>query len=173
MAWASDKACNYCYSALYRDTSPETAKWCGVPAPPSPFSHRRTRNYHQWASHGVALLSDHARYALDRRNRLYVMVRSCLVAPETGRKRLLSRKQKGETGRGLVRNRTRVESSLLVLVRLPSHRPKPTQTTSAPTSTRDEPHVGTHICARPLKYTNPEFLERSRPSFCKPNTGCF
>jgi hypothetical protein len=45
-----------------------------------------------------------------------------------------------------VRNRTRVESSLLVLVRLPSHRPKPTQTTSAPTSTRDEPHVGTHIC---------------------------
>jgi hypothetical protein len=78
------------------------------------------------------------------------MVRSCLVAPETGRKRHLSRKQKGETGRGLVRNRTRVEPSLLVFVRLPSHRAEPTRTTSAPTSTRDGPHVGTHICARPL-----------------------
>ena len=133
-AWASEKAYHYGYLALYRDKSPETAKWCGVPAPPSPFSHRRTRNYHRWASHGVALLSAHARYALDRRNRLYVMVRSCLVAPETGRKRHLSRKQKGETGRGLVRNRTRVEPSLLVFVRLLSHRPEPHSN-----------HVRTHV----------------------------
>ena len=90
------------------------------------------------------------------------MVRSCLVAPETGRKRHLSRKQKGETGRGLVRNRTRVEPSLLVFVRLRLHRPNPHETTSAPTSTRDGPHVGTHICARPLRIHYSEFLERSQ-----------
>ena len=84
--------------------------------------------------------------------------------PGNGPQTPLSRKQKGETGRGLVRNRTRVNPSPLVFVRLPSHRPKPLEPTSAPTSTRDEPHVGTHICARPLKYTNPEFLERSPPA---------
>ena len=65
---------------------------------------------------------------------MYVMVRSCLVAPETGRKRHLSRKQKGETGRGLVRTRTRVNPSPLVFVRLLSHRPKPPET-----------HVRTHV----------------------------
>ncbi len=147
-ARASEKAYHYGYLALYRDKSPETAKWCGVPAPPSPFSHRRTRNYHQSASHGVALLSDHARYALDRRNRLYVMVRSCLVGPGNGPETPSLTKQKGETGRGLVRNRTRVEPSLLVFVRLLSHRKNPlkprphprrpgTSPTSAPTSARD------------------------------------
>ena len=74
-AWASEKAHNYGYLylpvALYQDEpeSPETAKWCGVPAPPSPqilpFSRRRTRDYHQSPSHGAALLSDseHAGYA--------------------------------------------------------------------------------------------------------------
>ena len=100
MAWASEKAYNYGYSALYRDKSPETAKWCGVPAPPSPFSHRRTRNYHQWASHGVALLSEHARYALDRRNRLYVMVRSGFVGPGNGPETpsLQEQKRRNKTG---------------------------------------------------------------------------
>ena len=84
------------------------------------------------------------------------MVRSCLVAPETGRKRHLSRKQKGETGRGLVRNRTRVEPSLLVFVRLyrtakpiePRRHPRRPGMgpTSAPTSARD-----------PLEYTIQNF----------------
>ena len=149
MAWASEKAYNYGYSALYRDKSPETAKWCGVPAPPSPFSHRRTRNYHQWASHKIALLSDHARYALDRRNRLYVMVRSGFVGPGNGPETPSSKEQKAKQDGGR-ENRTRVKPSPQVFVRLLSHRPKPLEPTSAPTSTRDEPHVGTHICARPL-----------------------
>ena len=145
-AWASEKAYNYGYLALYRDKSPETAKWCRVPAPPSPFSRRRTRKYHQSASHGVALLSDHARYAWDRRNRLYVMVRSCLVAPETGPKRHLSSNQKGETGRG-GRHKTRTRGEALHTGLLSdSYRTQNTKPTSAPTSTRDEPHVGTHIC---------------------------
>ena len=148
-AWASDKAHNYSYSALYRDKSPKTAKWCGVPAPPSPFSHRRTRNYHQWASHGVPLLSDHARYALDRRNRMYVMVRSGFADPETGRKRHL-KEQKGEPGRGRG-NRTRVtplhtgllSDSYRTQTQNPRHPRRPgMRPTSAPTSARD-----------PLEYT--------------------
>ena len=145
-AWASEKAYNYGYLALYRDKSPETAKWCRVPAPPSPFSRRRTRKYHQSASHGVALLSDHARYALDRRNHLYVMVRSCLVAPETGPKRHLSSKQKGETGRGTCEESNSGEAPPLVFCPTPiapktqNPRPHPrlrTSPTSAPTSARD------------------------------------
>ena len=155
-AWASEKACHYGYLAMYRDKSPETAKWCGVPAPPSPFSHRRTRKYHQSASHGVALLSDHARYALDRRNRLYVMVRSCLVAPETGPKRHLSTNQKGENTGGVIRLEPGVKPSTRVFCPTPiapktqNPRPHPrrpgTGPTSAPTSARD-----------PLEYTIQNF----------------
>ena len=47
------------------------------------------------------------------------MVRSCFVAPETGRKRHLSGKQKGETRTGTCKNRTRVK---------PSTRPTPIAT---------------------------------------------
>ena len=55
------------------------------------------------------------------------------------------KKAKQDGGR---KNRTRVKPSTRVFVRLLSHpKQKPT---SAPTSTRDGPHVGTHICARPL-----------------------
>ena len=50
----SEKAHKYGYLAQYRDKSPETAKWCGVPATSSPFSHRRTRDHHHWI--GGALL---------------------------------------------------------------------------------------------------------------------
>ena len=102
-----------------------------------------TRNYHRWASHGVALLSDHAHYALDRRNRPYVMVRSCFVGPETGRKRHLSSNQKAKQDGGR-ENRTRVEPSTLVFCPTPiapktqNPRPHPrrpgTGPTSAPTS---------------------------------------
>ena len=67
--------------------------------------------------------------------------------------------KKAKQDGGRHKNRTRVKPSPLVFCPTPIAPPKPT---SAPTSTRDEPHVGTHICARPLKYTNPEFLERSR-----------
>ena len=63
---------------------------------------------------------------------------------------------------GTRENRTRVKPSPLVFVRLLSHRPKPLEPTSAPTSTRDEPHVGTHICARPLRIHYLEVLERTR-----------
>ena len=118
-----------------------------------------TRNYHRWASHGVALLSDHAHYALDRRNRPYVMVRSCFVGPETGRKRHLSSNQKAKQDGGR-ENRTRVEPSTLVFCPTPiapktqNPRPHPrrpgTGPTSAPTS-----------AARPLIHYS-EFLERSR-----------
>ena len=83
-----------------------------------------------------------------------------LYCPGNGREAPMVKKR--ESVIGLRRNRTRVKPSPLVFVRLLSHRPKPLEPTSAPTSTRDEPHVGTHICARPLKYTNPEFLERSQ-----------
>ena len=158
MAWASEKAYNYGCLALYRDKSPETAKWCGVPAPPSPFSHRRTRNYHQSASHGVALLSDHARYALDRRNRLYVMVRSCLVGPGNGPETpsLHEAKRRNRGGVRIEPGWSPPHWSLSDSDRTPNTKP-----TSAPTSTRDEPHVGTHICARPLRIHYSEFLERS------------
>jgi hypothetical protein len=39
----------------------------------------------------------------------------------------------------------------------------PPEPSSAPTSTRDEPHVGTHVCARPLMLIQePEFLDSER-----------
>jgi hypothetical protein len=46
-------------------------------------------------------------------------------------------------------NRTRVKPSTRVFRPTP-YRTQNTKPTSAPTSTRDGPHVGTHICARPL-----------------------
>ena len=85
---------------------------------------------------------------------MYVMVRSGFADPETGRKRHL-KEQKGEPGRGAWESNSGDAPPHWSFVRLLSHpNPKPT---SAPTSTRDAPHVGTHICARPLKYTIQNF----------------
>ena len=82
-----------------------------------------------------------------------------LLPRKRARNAISHRSKKAKQDGGLVRNRTRVKPLHWSFVRLLSHpKQKPT---SAPTSTRDEPHVGTHICARPLRIHYSEVLERT------------
>jgi hypothetical protein len=104
------------------------------------------------------------------------MVRSCFAAPETGRKRHLSGKQKGETRTGTCKNhdRTRVTQS-------PPHGSfvRRLSQPATPTSARDGPHVGTHVCT-PLKLYllfpdswSPLQLDPDLPSFVSINASKF
>ncbi len=72
--YAAETALEYGHISEDRDETGEPGKWCGIPAPSSPFPHRRTLGYHPWASQGVPMLSWHVPYALDRKTHGQVMV---------------------------------------------------------------------------------------------------